>query len=163
MNETNLRMTDSGEPPNFSQLEAWLGKDAYQFWKLITQWIDLNYQQTFTPEWLFGGKKYGWSLRYKKGRSFCTLIPEKNRCAIQIVFGAEERARMETIRNELSESTQQSYDRATTYHDGKWLFLTVDSDIIVKDIERLLAVKRKPFIKSHAKAPRLKDAKKFKL
>lgn len=144
MNETTLRMTDPDEPPTPSQLEVWLGKDAYQFSQRITQWIEINDPQTFAPEWLFGGKKYGWSLRYKKGRSFCTLIPEKNRCAIQIVFGAEERARVETIRTELSESTQQSYDRATTYHDGKWLFLAIDSDEIVNDIERLLAVKRKP-------------------
>lgn len=143
MNETTLRMIDTGEPPTPSQLEAWLGKDAYEFWQRITQWIERNYQQIFSPEWLFGGIKYGWSLRYKKARSFCTLIPEKNRCANQIVFGAEERARVETIRNNLSESTQQSNDRATTYHDGKWRFLTVDSDRIVNDLERLLAMKRK--------------------
>ncbi|MGE4385025.1 MAG: DUF3788 family protein [Endomicrobiaceae bacterium] len=32
---------------------------------------------------------------------------------------------------------------AKTYHDGKWLLLTVDSEQILKDIEVLLEVKRK--------------------
>jgi hypothetical protein len=78
------------------------------------------------------------------GKSFCTLIPEKNHFAIQIVFGAEEHAKVETMRDELSSRTQKEYDKATTYHDGKWLLLTVDTDRGVDDVERLFAVKRRP-------------------
>jgi hypothetical protein len=137
-------MTEPGKPPTPSQIGAWTGRDAYEFWKRVTQLIEQNYPGVFSPEWLFGGKKHGWSLRYKKGKSFCTLIPEENRFAIQIVFGAEERAKVETIQYELSSRTQRKYDEATTYHDGKWLLLSVDTDKVVDDMERLLAVKRKP-------------------
>jgi len=144
MTESSLRMKEPGKSPTPSQIAAWIGKDAYGFWKRVTQLIDQNYPGVFSPEWLFGGKKHGWSLRYKKGRSFCTLIPEKNRFAIQIVFGAEERAKVETMRGELSSRTQKEYDKATTYHDGKWLLLSVDTDKAVNDVERLLAVKLKP-------------------
>lgn len=144
MNETSPRMTQSEASPTPSQVEAWIGTDAYGFWTRITQLIERNYPKVFTPEWLFGGKKHGWSLRYKKGKSFCTLIPEKNRCALLIVFGAEERAKVETIRHELSELSRKAYDDATTYHDGKWLLLTIDADAVVADVERLLFVKRRP-------------------
>ncbi len=144
MDETNPHIVDPGAPPTDSQVEAWLGDQAYAFWKRVVQFIDQNYPNVFSPEWLFGGKKHGWSLRYKKSKSFCTLIPEKNRCAILIVFGAEERARVETIRGELSERTREGYDGATTYHDGKWLVFTVDNDETLRDVERLLAAKRKP-------------------
>ena len=51
---------------------------------------------------------------------------------------------MKTIRDELSAQTRKDYDEATTYHDGKWLLLTVDGDKMVDDVERLLAVKRRP-------------------
>ncbi|VVB64912.1 Uncharacterised protein [uncultured archaeon] len=61
-----------------------------------------------------------------------------------IVFGAEERAKVEAIRDRLSEQTQKEYDNATTYHDGKWVHLTVDNDTVVNDVKRLLAVKRRP-------------------
>ena len=84
-----------------------------------------KYPDVLTPEGLFGGKKHGWSLRYKKSKSFCTLIPEKNRFALLIVFG-------------------DTYDKAATYYDGKWLLLTIDSNKVVEDVLRLLAIKRKP-------------------
>jgi hypothetical protein len=144
MKEIGSRLAEPGKSPSSSQISAWIGRDTYEFWKQLTQWIEQNYPETFSPDWLFGGKKHGWSLRYKKGKSFCTLIPEKNRFLIQIVFGAEERQKMETIRDKLSERTQEAYDKAKTYHDGKWVLLTVDADDVVADVERLLAVKRKP-------------------
>lgn len=72
------------------------------------------------------------------------MIPEKNRFALLIVFGAEERTKVEAIRDCLSQDTQKKYDEATTYHDGKWLVLTVNTDKVVEDVRRLLAVKRRP-------------------
>ncbi len=144
MKEISSRLTEPGKPPTSSQISAWIGRDSYEFWKRVTQLIDRNYPETFSPDWLFGGKKHGWSLRYKKGKSLCTLIPEKNRFLIQIVFGAEEREKMEAMRDKLSERTLEAYDRAKTYHDGKWVLLTADTDAVVADVERILEVKRKP-------------------
>ena len=97
--------------------------------------IARNYPDVFTPEWLYGGKKHGWSLRYKKSKSFCTLIPEKNRCLLLIVFGADERSRVEAMRHELSERTRAAYDEAEIYHDGRWVLLCVDDETIVSDVE----------------------------
>jgi len=54
------------------------------------------------------------------------------------------------MRNSLSRNTQKEYDTATTYHDGKWLFLTVDSDVAVNDIMQLLSAKRKPKMAKNA-------------
>lgn len=144
MNDSCDRLTQSGEPPTPREVAAWVGTDAYGFWKRVAQWIEQNYPHVFTPQWLFGGKKHGWSLRYKKGKSFCTLIPEKGLCTLLIVFGDKERIGVEAIRQRLSARTLKEYDKATTYHDGKWLVLTVDADAVLADVERLLAVKRKP-------------------
>jgi hypothetical protein len=36
------------------------------------------------------------------------------------------------------------FDRAKQYHDGRWLFISVESEREVDDIEALLAVKRRP-------------------
>ena len=144
MNESASCMTEAGNPPTDSAVAEWVGKEAYKYWELITQTIGRNYANVFTPEWLYGGKKHGWSLRYKKNKSFCTLIPEKNRLSLLIVFGKAEREKVETIRNRLAEKTQKEYDQATTYHDGKWLLLAIDSDRVIKDIMLLLAAKRRP-------------------
>ena len=144
MNETSLRLTEPGEPPTPKQIESWMGRKAYGFWTRVSKMISQSYPDVFTPEWLFGGKKHGWSLRYKKSKSFCTLIPEKNRFVLVIVFGAADRSKVETIRHELSVRIRKAYDEAPTYHDGKWLLVSVDSEDIVADVERLLAVKRRP-------------------
>ncbi len=143
MNESTNRMTEPGTPPTDSAVVGWVGKDAYKYWELVTQTIARNYAGVFTPQWLYGGKKHGWSLRYKKNKSFCTLIPEKNRFALLIVFGKAEREKVEAIRNSLAKKTQKEYDQATTYHDGMWLLLEIDTDRVVKDVMLLLAVKRR--------------------
>ena len=121
-----------------------MGNRAYKYWTQIKQLIAQNYPDVFTPEWLSGGREHGWSLRYKKSKSFCTLIPEKNRFALLIVFGADQRAKVEAMKDSLLPDTRKEYDQATTYHDGKWLLLTIDSNRVVEDVLRLLAVKRKP-------------------
>jgi len=41
----------------------------------------------------------------------------------------------------------EEYDKAETYHDGKWLLLTIDSENVLKDVFSLSAFKRKPKIK----------------
>ena len=144
MNESSLRMTGKGSPPSAAQVAAWLGRKAYLFWRRIADRIARSYPGVFEPEWLYGGAKHGWSLRYKKSKSFCTLIPEKGRCRLLIVFGAEERAKAEKIRPLLSPATRDAYDAATTYHDGKWLLCDINSDSVFDDAVQLLAVKRRP-------------------
>ena len=143
MIESN-RMIQPGCPPKDKEIVAWIGGQAFKYWKEITSLIDQKYPGVFIPEWLYGGKKHGWSIRYKKNKSFCTLIPEKGRFAILVVFGRDERQKVEAIKDRLTARTKEEYEKAQTYHDGKWVLLTVDSGEIVKDLELLLGVKRKP-------------------
>ncbi len=149
MKEMGMRMTERDHSPSDSEIGEWIGTKAHRYWKQVVQQIEQNYPDVFTPEWLFGGRKHGWSLRYKKSKSFCTLIPEKDRFALLIVFGAEERMKVEAARNSLSHYVQRAYDEATTYHDGKWVLLTIDSAAVVDDVMRLLAVKRRPKSEVH--------------
>ncbi len=143
MIESN-RMIQAGSPPKDAEIAAWIGGHAFEYWKEITSLIDRKYPGVFTPEWLYGGRKHGWSIRYKKNKSFCTLIPEKDRFAILIVFGRDERQKVEAIKDRLLAQTKEEYEKAQTYHDGKWVLLTVDSDAVVKDLELLFGVKRRP-------------------
>ena len=150
MTELNSRITQHGNPPSDSEIAAWVGEEAYVYWKHVTRLIEEDYPKVFTPEWLFGGKKHGWSLRYKKGKSFCTFVPERNRFALLIVFGTEERKSVESIRDTLSAQTLKEYDDAPTYHDGKWVLVAVDSMTVIEDVHRLLWVKRRPKIDTHS-------------
>jgi hypothetical protein len=81
---------------------------------------------------------------YKKNKSFCTFIPEKDRFALLIIFGADERNKVESIMDKLSAGTRKEYDSAATCHDGKWVLLTIDNDRVLKDGELLFSVKLRP-------------------
>ena len=63
MNEKSLRLTESSEPPTPEQIESWIGKRAFGFWRRVSNLTAQNYPNIFKPEWLFGGEKHGWSLR----------------------------------------------------------------------------------------------------
>lgn len=142
MTESN-RMIKPGSSPRDSEVAAWIGEHSFEYWKKIVSLIDRKYPDVFVPEWLYGGKKHGWYFRYKKNKSFCTLIPVKGRCAILVVFGRDERQKVEAIKDNLLKSIKEEYEKAATYHDGKWVLFTVDSDAVVKDLELLLGVKRR--------------------
>jgi hypothetical protein len=145
MYEIGERMLDGTVRPDEDAIAQWIGARNYKRWTRIMRFVEDNYPGVFPPDdWLFGGKKHGWGLRFKKSKSFCTLIPERNRLAILIVFGGAEREKAEAILSELDPHTRDAYTAATTYHDGKWLYLTVDHDAVLKDVEKLLTLKRKP-------------------
>ncbi|MCX5644617.1 MAG: DUF3788 domain-containing protein [Phycisphaerae bacterium] len=144
MREIRERMLDGSREPDGRSVAQWLGAGEYRRWTRLVEFIDSNYLGVFTPDWIFGGKKYGWGLRFKKSKSFCTLIPERNQLVVQIVFGREEREKVENILPELSPNICKMYAEATTYHDGKWLAIVADHDEVFDDIEKLLVIKRKP-------------------
>ena len=144
MNDISQRMTGKDKNPDAKGLLAWLGATNYKRWNRLVEFIDVTYPGVFTPEWLFGGMKYGWSLRFKKSKSFCTLIPERNRVVVLIVFGKEERGRAESIIAELDPAVREAYTQAKTYHDGKWVWIPFERDLRLRDIQKLLAIKRRP-------------------
>ena len=61
-----------------------------------------------------------------------------------IIFGKDERTKVEEIRNELSPSILETYDNAKTFHDGKWVMFEPKSTELLDDYVQLLTIKRKP-------------------
>lgn len=144
MNELGMRMCDHAAPPDVADVAKWIGPEAQRWWTRVSRFIETNYPGVFVPDWYFGGKKWGWALRFKKSKSFCTFIPEKNQFRLLLVFGREEREKVEAELPRLVSHTRADYVAATTFHDGKWLNLLVDGEDVLADIERLLVLKRKP-------------------
>jgi len=142
------RLIDKSKMPDEKEIAKCIGKDNFKRWKKLLKFIDDNYEGVFKQnEWLYGGKKWGWYLRFKKSKSFCQFIPEKNKFVLLIVFGAEEREKTEKILKELNPVVRKKYKEAKTFFDGKWMALEVDRNEIIDDIIKLLMVKRKPKVK----------------
>jgi hypothetical protein len=137
------KLTEPINPPIPEQVEFFIGRENHELWRQLVNWISQNYPDVFSPEWIRSGKKSGWYLRYKKSKSFCQLIPRKNQFIVLVTFGGNEREKVEVIKEELSLQTQKEYNKAETFHDGKWLYLIVNNKSTLTDIQKLLSVKRK--------------------
>jgi hypothetical protein len=138
------RITDKSAPPDDGAVREWIGPEAFGYWAELRNWIDEFYPGVFAPDWLYGGKDRGWSLRYKKTRAFCTLVPEHRRFSAVVVMGVAEREKFEERRYVWRPPLVKLYDEARTYIDGKWLTLAVSSADGLRDVTTLLALKRPP-------------------
>jgi len=140
----NARLIDPALQPDDNFIFGWIGPEAGRRWSELTQFIAAHYPDVFEIKWLYGGKKHGWYLRYKKSRSFCSFFPEQGQFQVLLVFGAKEQQKVAAMLPELKSHVRSDYQRATTHHDGRWVIILVDSDEVAADIKRLLMLKRKP-------------------
>ena len=138
------RITDGLAQPGEESVRDWIGPAAFAHWVELRRWIDAHYPGVFAPDWLYGGKKRGWSLRYKKTKAFCTLLPEYRRLSVLVVLGGAERAKFEERRHVWRPQLVKLYDETKTYHDGKWLTLGLSSANDWLDVTHLLEMKRPP-------------------
>ena len=138
------RMLDAAKEPDGVQVARWIGSRNSGRWIELTEFIQSRYPGVFETKWWFGGKKFGWSLRFKKSKSFCNLIPERGQFQVLLVFGAAEREKVEALLPDLTSHVRDDYAKATTFHDGRWVSVVVDSKRVLAHVERLLVLKRTP-------------------
>jgi hypothetical protein len=147
------RIVAPGSPPDETVLRDWLGARAWRHWQALATQIEADYPGVFAPDWIYGGKTHGWSLRFKKSKSFCTLIPEYRRLLVQIVFGKAEQAKAEELLPQLRPALRDIYTGAPVFMDGKWLAIPIESQDDLADVARLLFVKRRPARNSRRAMP----------
>ena len=144
LHKIGSRITDKSAPPDDRAVRQWIGPDAFAHWTALRKWIDEFYPGVFEPDWLYGGKNRGWSLRYKKTKALCTLVPEYGQFSAVVVMGRAERETFDARRYAWRPQLVQRYDEAKTYIDGKWLTMTVASTGDLHEVMDLLAMKRPP-------------------
>lgn len=138
------RITDKSAPPDDNAIRGWVGPEAFERWVELRNWIDEFYPEVFAPDWLYGGKNRGWSLRYKKTKAFTTLVPEYRRFSAVVVMGGSEREKFEERRYAWRSQLVKLYDDTKTYIDGKWLTVSISSADDLRDVTELLIMKRPP-------------------
>lgn len=62
----------------------------------------------------------------------------------QIIFGKAEREKFEARRDEFPQSIIDIYDKAHTYHDGKWMLIRVDNIETLESVKKMILIKKKP-------------------
>lgn len=92
-------------------------------------------------------------LKFRQGKKTIVSINlHEDHYVFQIILGKAEREKFEAARNEFPPEIQELYDRERTLHDGKWLFIRVDSRETFEPVKKLILLKKKPNRKPLSKA-----------
>ena len=136
-------MKETFQIPTPETLEALTGKELYDLWTSLHQLIEQKYNME--QMWNHGGKKWTYEYKYRRGgKTLCALYAKEQTIGFMVILGKDERTKFESIREMFSNAAQKIYDETTTFHDGKWLMFELKDTSLFNDIERLLAIKRKP-------------------
>ena len=104
------------------ELERLVGIDKVNIFYDIVDTITSLYDMD--QIWSDGGKKWTYEYKFRKsGKTLCAFYFRENMLGFMIIFGKDERSKVEEIRNELSSDVLEIYDNAQTFYDGKWLCL----------------------------------------
>ena len=125
------------------ELEKLVGMDkANIFYDIVDEITKLYDMEQI---WNKGGKKWTYEYKFRKGgKTLCAFYFKDNTLGFMIIFGKEERTKIEEMRNEISPSILEIYDTAETFHDGKWVMFNITNNLIIEDLKKLLFIKRKP-------------------
>ena len=136
------RMMDGTHTPFEKEITDFIGEPAKGAWTRLRRFLKENYD--IMPEMIFD-KKHGWDVRYRKsGKTLVTLTPEKGAVRILLVLGREESEKALSMRDELSPKMYKLIEETKQLHDGRWLWIRLFQAKEAEDVEKLLAVKRKP-------------------
>lgn len=129
--------------PSEEELQQIMGKEKFKAWTEINSFIEKNYN--VESMWDKGGKTGIYELKYRRGgKTLCALYPRELGLKILVIFGKVEREKFENSRQEFTQYISDFYDNTHQYHDGKWLYLDYNRDLLVDDIKKLILIKKKP-------------------
>ena len=131
---------DQGSAPARDDLLAGLGR-ARDRWVRLEDWVRDTYG--VEGEALYFGRDTGWSLRFRRsGKALLTLMPRAGAFRALVVVGPSAWDGARDL--ELTARVRAAWDQAHPYPDGRWLWLDVDDDRTVDDIERMVTLKSPP-------------------
>ena len=126
--------------PSQSTMTDLLGQPLFEVWQKLCVVIDEKYEMERL--WNAGGKNWIYEYKYRRGgKTLCSLYAKDNRIGFMIIFGKNEREKLEEIRDTLSDAVCRRYDEAKTYRDGKWVMFEPTDTSEFDDYMKLLAVK----------------------
>ena len=119
-----------------------IGKGS-SLWKEIRKYLAAKYD--FTPELVFYGRKYGWTIRYRKsGKTLCSLFPEKGAFTVLIVLGNKEIEQTQSMLDKFSPEVRSLLENTEQLRDGCWFWMRVSKKSDIESVKLLLSAKRKP-------------------
>ncbi len=130
--------TDKGHQPTDAQVLEAIGPQL-PLWRALVNFVQDQYPVQEDFRFLYG-KNYGWALRFRlKGKPLVSLYPTQGGFTAQVILSPEAIEKAQSMK--LSKNVQQAIARAHPYPEGRWLFISVESEKDMRDIQRLVALR----------------------
>ena len=141
------RMMDKSHQPTDAELMGAVGQPLAGAWSALRRFVPETYG--IAPEFIFGGIKYGWCLKYRAGgRPLCELYPEHGSFTVLVVLGKAELDQAQERLETMGPTLRRALLETPRLHDGCWMFLRISDPLTcqkdVEDIEQLILIKKKP-------------------
>nr|MDO8080937.1 DUF3788 domain-containing protein [Candidatus Freyarchaeota archaeon] len=131
---------DKEHQPTMEEIFAVLGSKR-SLWEKLTKFVADNYRTK--DDFAFYGKNYGWAVRFRKGgKALLSLYPGKESFTVQIILGQTEAEKASSLN--LSSKVRKTLEDAHQYSEGRWLFIKIESEQDLNDIQKLLILKARP-------------------
>ncbi len=132
--------SDKDHQPTSTEIYMVIGAKK-SLWENLVRFIEESYHINGTLN--YGGRNYGWELGFRKGsRPLMSAFPKKDGFTVQIVLGKKE---VEEARKlNLGKNVGTAFENARQFHDGRWLYVKVETEQDIDDIKKLLITKVKP-------------------
>ncbi|MDR1695732.1 MAG: DUF3788 domain-containing protein [Endomicrobium sp.] len=125
------------------ELEKIIGSKKINVFNKICAYINDNYDMDQALNG--GGKKWLYEYKFRKsGKTLCAFYFKEKVLGLMIIFGKQERLKIETNKTAFSKETMNLYETTKTYHDGKWMMIELEDLSLFDDIKELLLIKRRP-------------------
>ncbi len=130
--------TDKAQQPTDTQVLEAIGS-RLPLWHALVRFVREQYPVQEDFKYLYG-KNYGWALRFRvKGKLLVSLYPTQGGFTTQVNLSSDAVEQAQRMR--MSKNVRQAMARARPYPEGRWLFIPVESENDVRDIQRLLALR----------------------
>ena len=130
--------TDKTTIPNENDLEIALGI-TYNIWQHLSDFTKKQYPDAI-EEWNFSSEKFGWSFRLKdEKRVIIYLLPRDQYFKVAFVFG--DKATDAILESTIAESIKTEIKAAKKYAEGRGIRIDIKDQMLVADIEKLIAIK----------------------
>ena len=131
---------DKNARPSPPEMLATVGRGARR-WRALVSFMEKTYGIAGEPRHY--GKSYGWMLWFHRGKkTLLALYPQDGTFVAQITLGPT--LVEPALALPLSATLRTAIEEAHPYPEGRWLFVPIEQDDEVRDVERLVLLKQRP-------------------
>lgn len=143
-NNPGNRFLDKNAVPSSAEIEELLGPEAAGRLEKLENFLQAGYTVSRELKFPFGNS-YGWGYKYShKSKLLVYVFFEKNFFTATITIGKGEVSRLNQELEHMLPKTRKLWENRYPCGEGGWVHYRVENGPELQDVQKLIAIKKKP-------------------